>query len=134
MKIDGGCHCGSITYEAEVSPDEVYVCHCTDCQAISGTAFRWAVPVPEAAFKLLTGKPKAYVKVCESGATNHQLFCPECASPIYSTSSGVGPKVFNLRLGTARQRAELKPKMQYWCRSAQGWTTVHEPSKRFETQ
>ena len=53
MKIDGRCHCGFITYEAEVDPDEVYVCHCTDCQAISGTAFRWAVPVPEAAFKLV---------------------------------------------------------------------------------
>jgi hypothetical protein len=134
MKIDGRCHCGSITYEAEVNPDEVYVCHCTDCQAISGTAFRWAVPVPEAAFKLLTGKPKTYVKVGESGTPNHQLFCPECASPIYSFSIGVGPKVLNLRLGTARQRAELKPRVQYWCRSAQDWTTVHEPSRRFETQ
>jgi hypothetical protein len=99
MKIDGRCHCGFITYEAEVDSDEVYLCHCTDCQAISGSAFRWAVPVPERAFKHLTGKPKTYVKAAESGATSHQLFCPECASPLYSTSIGVGPKVLNLRLG-----------------------------------
>jgi|SRR6516225_8045271 hypothetical protein len=134
MKIDGRCHCGFIAYEAEVDPDEVYVCHCTDCQAISGTAFRWAVPVPEGSFKLLTGKPKGYIKTVESGATSHQLFCPECASPLYSTSLGAGPKVLNLRLGTARQRAELRPRAQYWCRSAQDWATVHETSRRFETQ
>jgi hypothetical protein len=134
MKIDGSCHCGFIAYEAEVDPQEVYVCHCTDCQAISGTAFRWAVPVPEASLKLLSGKPKTYVKTSESGATSHQLFCPECASPLYSTTLGGGPRVLNLRLGTARQRAELQPKAQYWCRSAQDWATVHEASRRFETQ
>ena len=100
MKIQGKCHCGPITYEVDVDPDEVYVCHCTDCQAISGSAFRWAVPVGEAAFKLLSGKPKTYVKTTESGATSHQLFRPECASPLYSTSIAVGPKVPNLRLGT----------------------------------
>jgi len=47
------------------------------------------------------------------GATNHQVFCPECASPLYSTSLGDGPKVLNLRLGTARQRDQLQPKVQY---------------------
>jgi hypothetical protein len=134
MKIDGKCHCGSITYEADVDPDQVYVCHCTDCQAISGSAFRWGVIVAEAAFMLLSGKPKTYVKTAESGATSHQLFCPECASPLYSTSIGVGPKFLNLRLGTARQRAELRPRTQYWCRSAQDWAAVQEPTKRIDTQ
>ena len=62
MKIDGKCHCGHIAYEAEIDPSQVYICHCTDCQAISGTAFRWAVPVAEGAFTLLSGKPKTYIK------------------------------------------------------------------------
>jgi hypothetical protein len=39
MKIDGGCHCGAIAYEAEVDPDRVGICHCTDCQQLTGTAF-----------------------------------------------------------------------------------------------
>ena len=134
MKIDGRCHCGFISYEAEVDPGEVYICNCVDCQAISGTAFRWAVPVPEESFKLLTGKPKAYIKTADSGRTSHQLFCPRCASPLYSISTRAGPRVFNLRLGTARQRAELPPRVQYWCRSAQDWVAVPEASRRFETQ
>ncbi len=134
MKIDGKCHCGYITYEADVDPDEVYVCHCTDCQSMSGSAFRWSVPVGEEAVKLLSGEPKTYIKTADSGATSHQLFCPECASPLYSTSIGDGPKFFNLGLGTARQRAELRPRVQSWCRSAQGWVAVQGPSKQFDTQ
>jgi hypothetical protein len=134
LKIDGGCHCGHIKYEAEVDPDQVYLCHCTDCQAISGGAFRWGVPVAEAMFKLLAGEPKIYAKITGSGAMNHQLFCPECASPIYSTTIGAEPKVFNLRLGTARQRDDLQPKTQYWCRSSQPWAVLHGESDRFEKQ
>jgi hypothetical protein len=134
MKIDGACHCGSIAYEADVDPDEVYVCHCVDCQAISGGVFRWAVPVREADFTLLRGTPKTYVKKADSGRTSHQLFCPDCASPLYSTSAGDEPPVLLLRLGTARQRGALPPKSAYWCRSAQGWVGVAGATKRFEAQ
>ena len=121
MKVDGQCHCGNVTFEAEIDPDQVYVCHCTDCQSISGSPFRWAVPVPQEDFRLLSGSPKTYIKRSESGAESHQLFCPDCASPIYSTSTASDFKVFNLRLGTVRQRAELNPKLQVWHRSAQAW-------------
>ena len=45
MKIDGACHCGRISYEAEVNPDLVVICHCTDCQTSSGAPYRANVPV-----------------------------------------------------------------------------------------
>jgi len=134
MKIDGSCHCGFIKYEAEVNPDQVYVCHCTDCQSISGSPFRWAAFIPEDDFKLVSGKPKTYAKISDNGATSHQLFCPECASPLYSTQLGEGPRFFNLRLGTARQRSQLPPKLQVWCRSAQRWVGIEEPTEKLETQ
>ena len=40
MKIDGGCHCGYITYEAEADPQKPFICHCTDLPG----AFRFRVP------------------------------------------------------------------------------------------
>ena len=40
MQVDGGCHCGAIAYRAEIDPARVAVCHCTDCQALSGSAYR----------------------------------------------------------------------------------------------
>lgn len=44
MKADGHCLCGYLTYEAEVDADQVEICHCTDCQTLSGSAFRVTVP------------------------------------------------------------------------------------------
>ena len=134
MKIDGHCHCGAIQYEAEVDPERVYVCHCTDCQSISGGTFRWAVPLPAADFRLLSGAPKTYVKTAESGRISHQVFCPDCASPIYSTLPESGQKSINLRLGTARQRAQLRPRKQIWCGSAQEWATLQGPIESLEKQ
>jgi Glutathione-dependent formaldehyde-activating enzyme len=46
MKVTGGCHCGQITYEAEIDPATVRVCHCTDCQKLTGTAFRANIRQP----------------------------------------------------------------------------------------
>lgn len=106
MKIDGGCHCGNISYTAEVDPEKVGICHCTDCQTLSGTAFRVSVPATKENFQL-TGNLKIYVKTAESGAKRAQGFCPECGTPIYATAAE-NPQIFNIRVGTARQRAELR--------------------------
>ena len=84
MKVDGRCHCGHIAYEAEVDPGKVVICHCTDCQTLSGSAFRTVVPTNEGTFKLLSGEPKVYVKTGESGNKRVQTFCPDCGTPIYS--------------------------------------------------
>ena len=134
MKIDGRCHCGYVTYEAEVDSEKVEICHCTDCQTLSGSAFRSVVPTPEDKFKLLSGEPKIYVKTAESGAKRAQAFCPECGTPIYATAVGEGPKVYGIRVGTARQRGDLRPRTQYWVRSAQHWVTDIGSLPKVETE
>ena len=58
MDVTGRCHCGAITYRATVDPATVGICHCTDCQMLSGSAYRVSVPAPAATFKILSGKPK----------------------------------------------------------------------------
>jgi hypothetical protein len=127
MKIDGACHCGHIKYEAEIDPKDVGICHCTDCQTLSGSAFRTIAFTREGSFKLLSGELKVYVKTGESGTDRLQSFCPNCATPIYSKTVGEGPKVHSLRAGTVRQRNELIPQFQLWTRSEQDWIS-HLPS------
>ena len=120
MKIDGRCHCGAITYEAEIDPAKVLVCHCTDCQSLSGSAFRVNVPSEGDSFRFLTGRPKIYVKTAESGNHREQAFCPDCGSPIYASGVGGTPPL-SIRVGSIRQRDQLIPRKQVWCRSAQRW-------------
>jgi hypothetical protein len=108
MKVEGSCHCGNIRYEAEVDAAKVGLCHCTDCQALTGSAFSMFAPVPKAAFKLISGQPKIYVKTAESGNRRAQAFCPECGSRIYASAAVPEPPRYNLRLGTIRQRRALR--------------------------
>lgn len=134
MKIDGSCHCGNIAFEAEADPEKTAICHCTDCQVLSGTAFRTLIFTRREDFKLLSGEPKTYVKTGESGRRRAQTFCPDCGSPIYATGVGDDTKFYNIRLGIVRQRDQLPPKKQIWCRSAHAWLGEMDAGPKAEKQ
>lgn len=122
MKVDGRCFCGEIQYEAEIDPGKVSVCHCEDCQLLTGTAYRVSAPAAAAQLRFLRGTPKVFVKTAESGNKRAQAFCGACGSPLYSADAH-DPQLYFLRVGTMSQRAALAPKRQIWCRSALPWSS-----------
>ena len=134
MNIDGGCHCGKITFCAEIDPEQIIICHCTDCQTLSGSAYRTVASAIEGTFKLLTGDPKIYVKIAENGSKRAQAFCSDCGTPIYSAPEGEGSPFFGIRVGAIKQRDQLVPKIQYWSRSAQTWVQNISNMPKTETQ
>ncbi len=134
MKVDGQCHCGALRYEAEVDPELVVLCHCTDCQQLSGTAFRVVAQSRPGSFRLLAGEPKLYVKTAESGRQREQAFCTNCGTQIYSAYAVAEPRAMGLRVGTLRQRDLLTPRAQLWARSAQRWTADFPNIPKQETQ
>jgi hypothetical protein len=135
MKIDGACHCGFISIEGEADPQTVQICHCTDCQTGTGSAFRVSIPVPGASFKM-SGQPTNYLKTTsDSGRPRLQAFCPQCGSPIYSTSPGDGVQSsYMVRVGILRQRDQLTPQRQNWFRSARAWVTHLDAVPKNEKQ
>src|SRR4051812_24386507 len=125
MKIDGGCHCGYITYEAEADPEKttICLCHCTDCQHLSGSAFRTVVRVAGDTFKIIAGEPTIYVKIAESGARRVQGFCPRYGTLIYSTAAGDEPKLYSIRVGLYANVLRLSRRCEIWIRSQLHWVT-----------
>ncbi|HVN63315.1 MAG TPA: GFA family protein [Candidatus Binataceae bacterium] len=121
MKVDGSCHCGKIAFEADVDPSKAGICHCADCQKLTGSAYRATIQAPAATFKLLRGAPKIYIKTADSGNRRAHAFCPDCGTPVYAAAVANTP-TYSLRIGTLNQRAELRPKRQIWCRSALPWS------------
>ena len=111
MKIDGACYCGAITFEADVNPESVAICHCTDCQTTSGTAFRTIVPASAETFRVVSGEPKTYLKTAESGPA----------------SVGVLRDVRNPRLGL-RRRQRPRPHQYPWGHGAPARATHSEAS------
>jgi hypothetical protein len=122
MKVEGRCHCGQITYEAEVNPDRVAICHCEDCQVLTGSAFRVAVPTETGTFRLLSGAPRVYVKTADSGNKRRHAFCANCGAPISASADTDNPSTYALRVGGLAQKAHLPPKRRIWCKSALGWS------------
>lgn len=132
MHITGSCHCGKITYSADIDPEMVRICHCTDCQTLSGTAFRVNVFARKESFRM-SGTPRIYVKTADSGNRRAQAFCPDCGTPLYATSVD-NPEVFGIRVGTSHQRGQLVPKREIWCRSALEWLPDFNVGPRAEKQ
>jgi hypothetical protein len=62
------------------------VCHCTDCQKLTGTVWRAGISSLPETFKLTSGTPKTYIKTAESRNKRAHGFCPECGTLILSTT------------------------------------------------
>ena len=121
MHIDGQCHCGHVKYEAEIEPRNVTICHCTDCQRLTGSAYRVTAVTRTADIRLTGSPPKVYTKYGDNGRPRLQSFCPECGSPLFTSGEGEDAALTGIRVGTINQRQELRPSRQIWCRSALPW-------------
>ena len=134
MKIEGGCYCGEIKYEADVDPKRVGVCNCADCQAMTGSLMRVNVYVEDSNIKFLSGKAAEYIRTAESGHKRAIGFCRNCGTALYATSAGDGPRLYGLRALTSNKRDELAPKEQYWVRSRPHWFADLDSLPTKETQ
>ena len=131
MKIEGACHCGDIAFTAEIDPAQVLICHCTDCQTLSGSTFRTVAPVIGDSFELINGTLKTYIKIAADGTRRTQTFCPECGTPIYAGPVAGQTGMLGIRVGAIKQRDQLSPSNQYYCRSAQDWVQNLSGVNRF---
>ena len=128
-EIAGGCLCGQVRYSANVEPMFVGVCHCTDCQKFSGSAFAAVIAVPKAAVTV-TGTLKTYTKNGDSGQPISRMFCPECGSGIMDEAA-LMPDMAMLNVGTLDDASWVKPASQIYCDSAQPWVQLGGDLKAF---
>lgn len=75
MKIEGGCHCGIVRFEADLpeGPIEVLDCNCSIC---SMTGYLHVI-VPESAFRQTEGRRDTTTYRFGTGAARH-IFCTQC--------------------------------------------------------
>ena len=123
MRITGGCFCKKIRYTANIDPKTVTICHCTDCQINSGTAYGVVVGVTNGKFILEDGELTYFEKIADSGARRSLAFCSTCGTRIYAKPADGKPGRFGIRVGTVDQRESLIPRQQAWLNSALDWVT-----------
>ncbi len=132
MKITGGCLCGALAYEAEVDENAFGICHCRDCQILSGSAFRSVAVVPPEQFKWTSGMPKLFKKVADSGNTREMTFCGDCGTHITGQPPADGTGYMSLRLATANEFASFTPKFETYCASRVPWLQAQSGTVEFD--
>jgi len=127
MKIEGGCLCGKVRYSGEAEPIFAGVCHCTNCQKGTGTAFNTVVAVPKPTVSL-SGAVSTYEGRGDTGNAVYKMFCPECGSPV-AEEAAVMADVIMIPVGTLDDPGQVKPAMQIYCDSAQPWAVLEGPQR-----
>jgi len=121
--IHGRCLCGHVLYHYSGSVGPANYCHCEDCRRCTGSAFNIGVRFDLADFHITAGSPKGFTKRGESGSELTRHFCPQCGSPIF-TSSPKHPDSVYVKAGTLDDPSAVKPTHQSWVASAVSWSHI----------
>src|SRR5487761_1318786 len=98
--ITGRCLCGGVTYSVDAEPVWQGICHCSNCQRQTASAFSTVVGVPSKALTVQGSTLVSFKTVSEGfQSTTERRFCSTCGSPIYSTIESM-PEVAFLKAGT----------------------------------
>src|SRR5271166_2028857 len=79
MKIEGGCYCGKIRYEAVGEPMLRAQCHCRPCAYFSGGAANMFMLMPPEGFRYTAGAPRRFKRDDLELAVTRE-FCGVCGT------------------------------------------------------
>ena len=119
-EIKGGCLCGAVRYTARADPALVGVCHCRDCQKLTGSAFGFLVGLPRAAFEI-EGVLKTFTKPADSGRPIVRR--PECGSSIVE-EPGSRPDLVIINGGTLDDPTSVTPGIEIYCNRELSWVQL----------
>lgn len=122
LPFTGGCQCGQVRYEIRKVPLVFYLCHCTECQRQTSSAYGESLRVDPTDLAV-TGTLKTTRRASESGAVRLGDFCPDCGVRIQHRSEG-DPDRLNIKAGTLDDTSWLVPAGHIWVRSKQPFVTI----------
>ena len=133
LPLSGGCQCGGVRYEITAKPLTVYVCHCTECQRQSGSAFALSLAVARDALAVVKGAPAKWRRVVASERVIWCFFCSDCGARLFHNPEH-NPKATIVKPGTLDDTTWLKPMGHIWTRSAQPWVRIPPDMVNYEAQ
>ena len=129
----GRCQCGAVKYQLTGEPLALGVCHCSECQRQSGSAFGMSLIVPAESFDLVQGELKTFTRKADSGATVECSFCPTCGTRIHHRPAAMAGTV-NIKPGTLDDTSWLSPDIHIWTGSKQPWVPISDEVPCIEGQ
>ncbi|KAI5245500.1 hypothetical protein E4T43_03137 [Aureobasidium subglaciale] len=128
----GSCYCGKVSFTYEGEPLNKAICHCTDCQKISGSAYTTNIVVPVEGFNV-NGTPKKYSAKAATGREVTTVFCGDCGSPLWREGE-MSKDTLVVRAGSLDDKGALtaaKPLAEVYTSDRAGWLGEQEGAKQF---
>lgn len=121
----GGCQCGAVRYRLTGGARMLYVCHCTDCQKQSSSAFGMSLIVDRADVEFTRGgkRLKTWETRGDDGELKRCAFCPDCGTRLYHAPEAADEPI-SIKAGSLDDTAWLRPVAQIWLQSAQSWVSI----------
>lgn len=120
--LTGGCQCGAVRFELKAAPIVFYLCHCSDCQRQSSSAYGESVKV-NAADVEVDGALCAFHPIADSGTVKTCEFCPKCGTRLFHGRKPGAP-TFNMKGGTFDDVSWLRPAGHIWTVSKQPFIEI----------
>ena len=127
------CACGAVKFEFDADPTFVAVCHCLDCKRASGGEAATFFGVPEDDFTLVSGKPKAFHYVAQSGKGLDRNFCPDCGARVFTSNLESFPGMVFVTIGSLDNPEAIAPTMHVWTDSRIAWFESADHLPRYPT-
>jgi hypothetical protein len=121
LPITGGCQCGKVRYRITARPIVFYLCHCTECQRHTSSAFGESLRLRRADLEI-EGEMKCFTRLSESGKQREGWFCLDCGVRIVHGTAR--SEQVNIKAGTLDDTSWLMPAGHIWTRSKQQFVAI----------
>ena len=130
INLNGGCYCGNVKYEVTGDILKTGVCHCIDCQHLSGGSSWPFVVVPSCELNIM-GDFKEYSRIGASGKKVHAGFCPTCGSTLFGRPE-IWPHIRTISASSLNDKSGFSPEMHVWVQDAPEWITFTPNLPKFK--
>ncbi len=127
----GGCRCGAVRYRATGTSEFQGLCHCHDCQRLSGGGHVGFICFPSVAVTI-EGEALVSRGIGGSGQPAQRHYCPKCYSQLFGLSDMMPGKT-NIYAGSLDDPAQFQPTFAIFVRSRPPWDTSSAGLQCFET-
>ncbi len=131
MQLSGGCYCGKVRYEAQGEPVMRGLCHCRECQYITGGGANVALAMPVDGFKYVADAPRQFSREDIENAVVRE-FCPACGTHLTSRPQML-PDLVIIKVGTLDDPAVFgEPDLALYCIERQAYHYLPDGLTQFE--
>lgn len=119
------CLCGGIQFNIHQEIDQIFICHCKQCQKAQGSAFVAIAVIATQNLVLIKGED--LITEYSAVPAKKRVFCRNCASPLYSAREDL-PDVIRLRVGIINEDVPAKVFSHAFTRYKAAWFEIPQDS------